>query len=456
MSLDIFFNPKTIAIVGVSRNPNKIGHIIFKNLIYAGFKEALYIVNPNAEEILDMKSYRAVTEIKEKVDLAIIAVPAESVIKVVEQCGKKQIKQVVIVSSGFSEIGNAKLEEDLKKALQKHKISAIGPNCLGIYDAYTKINTMFLPSFKMNTPKKGFTALVSQSGAVGSALLDLASKKGHGISKFISYGNAADIDESDILEYLALDENTKVISIYIEGLKNGKKFMQTAKRVSKIKPIIALKGGITEASKQATISHTGSLAGTPEIYKKAFKQAGIIEVFSLEDLFIHARVLERSIVPQGNRTMVITVSGGYGILVLDELYRNNIPLAEFSKESVNLLKKQLPGIATIANPLDLTGGAANETYKLAIETALNDKNIDIVIVVLLYQIPLLTQEIVKIISDLNAMAKKPILVVATGGDLTEKIKDQLEKNNVVCLEFPEQAADAVKYLAEYSKIKTSK
>jgi len=449
MNLDRFFNAKRVAIIGVSKNPNKVGHVIFRNLMDSKYQGEIFIVNPNEKEILGKHCYPSVLKIQEKIDMAVVAIPSEIILKVVEECGKKRIKNLVIITAGFEESGNTKLKEDLLKLLKKYKINVIGPNCVGIFDANTQLDTIFLPRSRLKRPELGGISFVCQSGAVGSAILDLATTEGYGFSKFISYGNAINVDESDIIDYLAKDKQTKVICLYTEGIKNGKKFIETAKKVSRKKPIIVVKGGITEEGKKATLSHTGSLAGSAEIYFAAFKQAKVIHAETLEDMFNCARVLEKCVKPQGNRIQVITNGGGYGIMSTDAIIKNNLKMAKMSSSTETLLKRNFPKIVTVANPIDLVGDATTERYRISLGACLKDKNIDILLVVLLYQTPLITPDVVDVVTEFNDLNKKPIIVVSTGGEFTQVLKNSLESNGVPCFTFPENAVKSIKKLTDY-------
>lgn len=449
--MDKFFNPKSVAVIGASRNPQKVGHVILRNLIDAGYKGKIYPINPNADFITNLKCYPSVLDVKDQIDLAVISVPVETSLQSVKECGEKGIKHIIMVTAGFSEVGNVKEEQHLSLLLKKYNIKLIGPNVLGILDSHSKLDTLFLPRLRLTRPKEGNISFICQSGAVGSATLDLVSREGYGFAKFISYGNALDINESDLLEYLGDDKKTKVICMYIEGIKDGKRFMEIASRVTKKKPVIAIKGGITEAGSKAALSHTASLAGSYEIYKGAFKQAGIIWADSLEDLFNYAKILEKSVKPSGSKVLVITNGGGYGILCADSIQQNNLKMASFSDSSIKSLRKQLPPLVSLKNPVDLVGDADNKRYETVLETAMYDKNIDVVLVVILYQTPLITSDIVEMVSELNRLKKKPIVVVSTGGDFTELHKKDLESYGVPCYTFPDQAVKSIRVLCEYYK-----
>ena len=449
MNLDKFFKPKSIAVIGASRDQNKIGHVILKNLIDAGFKGKIFPVNPKADEIINLKCYGSVLDVKEDIDLAIISVPAEVAVQVVKECGIKDITAIAMITAGFSEVGNEKAEKEILDLIKQYDIRLIGPNMLGLLDLYSNLDTIFLPRLRLTRPHPGGISFICQSGAVGSATLDLAAYQGYGFSKFISYGNALDLNECDFLEYLGNDPKTKVICMYIEGIKDGKRFMKVAKKVSQKKPIIAIKGGTTEEGKQAALSHTASLAGSFEIYKGAFKQTGIIYAQNLEELFDFARILDKSIKPKGDKIQIITNGGGYGILCADNISENNLKLAVMSTETRKFLQKKTSPISIIKNPIDLAGDADTKRYELALESCVKDNNIDIILAVILYQTPLITSDIVSVVSELNSLKKKPIIVVSTGGDFTELHKKNLEYRGIPCYTFPSNAVKSIKALCDY-------
>ncbi len=449
MDLNNFFHAKTVVVIGVSENPNKIGHVIYRNMIDCGFEGRVYPVNPNLDEIDDKQCYHSVLDIPERVELGIIAIPAQIILDTIKQCGKAGIKHLVIVTSGFEEIGNHKLAEQAKALLEKYGIYAVGPNCLGVYDAHTKLDSLFLPYDRLQRPEAGGISFICQSGAAGSALLDLAARERYGFAKFISYGNAFNVNETDYVEYLGDDPETKVICMYIEGVKAGRRFIDVCKKVSQKKPIIVIKGGVSEAGAQATLSHTGSLAGSAAVYAGAFKQAGVIEVHSLRELFGFARIFETCIAPKGKRVQVITNGGGYGILCTDAIEHYALQMAAMNEKTKAALKRQFSPLVSVNNPIDLVGDADNERYKIAISAALDDKGVDIVLVVLLFQTPLLTEAIVEIVSELNSAHKKPIITVSTGGDYTTELQEKLSEQGVPTFTFPNEAVKAIKALCDY-------
>jgi acetyl coenzyme A synthetase (ADP forming)-like protein len=446
-----FFTPKSVAIIGASRSPKKVGHVIFRNFIEGGFKGKVYPINPKTEDLFGHKCYSSVLNIKGRIDLAVIAIPAPIVPTVLKQCGRKGIKAAIIVSGGFKEIGRKDIEDDIVKIVKKYGIRVIGPNGLGVYDAYSCVDTIFNPRYKLERPEEGRISLMSQSGATMSVLLDWMSMKGYKASKFISYGNATDIDEADLAEYLAEDEKTSVICIYFEGVKRGRRFYETMKQLSGKIPIIALKGGVTEAGHKAVSSHTGNLAGESAVYSAAFKQAGIIEAEDLEQIFDFARVLSTQPIPKGNRVQVITDGGGFGVLATDWIAKNRLKLAEMAESNLDALRKLTPDHAVVSNPIDLTGDATTEMYSKSINIALRDNNVDMIVVVALFQPPLLTADVTDVISDAGRKKKKPIVVVSAGGRYTEVLKKSLEDSDVPCFSYPERAVRALRALYDYGK-----
>ena len=448
--LDYFFKPKSVAIIGASRDPKKIGHVVFRNFVEGKFAGKIFPINPNAEELFGHRCYSSVLDVEEKIDLAVITIPAAIVPQALEECGKKKIPSVIIIAGGFKEIGNAELEDQVASILKKYKMRAIGPNCLGLYDPYSNVDTFFLPRYKLERPGKGKIAFISQSGALGSVVLDWMAMKGYKISKFISYGNAVDVDEADLTEYLAEDKDTDVICAYFEGVKEGRKFYEIAKKVSKKKPVIVLKGGTTAEGTTAVASHTGSLAGAAEIYATAFRQAGVIQVRDLEQIFDFARVLSTEPHPKGNRVQIITDGGGYGVMTTDWLIKNGLIMAKMSSQTMDKLKKTYPPHVIVKNPIDLTGDADTERYKIAMEAAMDDPNVDMVAVIILFQIPTLTPDVVDTVSAIADRKQKPLIVIAAGGRYTEVLKKSLEDFGVPCFSYPEGAAMALKALYDHS------
>jgi acyl-CoA synthetase (NDP forming) len=369
---------------------------------------------------------------------------------------KKRIEAIIIISAGFSEVGEEgkKLEIECKKIVKGTYTRILGPNCIGVFDPYTNVDTLFLSRERCGRPKQGKIAFISQSGAVGSTILDWLSEQNIGISKFVSYGNAMDVDDCDLLEYLGDDDKTDVITVYLEGIEaSGQKFMRIAKKVTKKKPIIILKSGKTEKGAEAVYSHTGSLGGSAKIYSAAFKQTGIIEADSWEELFDFARAFSTQPLPRGNRIAIVTDGGGFGVLATDEAERQGLELPEPSDRLRKEMSKVMPPYASMHNPIDLTGDADADRYRVVIETCLRSKEYDGVIAITLFQVPTLEKEVVDHIIKLHREYKKPLLACAAGGKFTQELSEKLMEGGVPVYPTPERAVKAMKALVEYSSIK---
>lgn len=449
MSLGAFFNPMSIAVVGASRTPGKIGYAILES-IKAGFKGNIYPINPEAVEIQGFTAYPTVLDVPERIDLAIIAIPAEKVEEVLKQAKKKKIKAAIIISSGFSEIGEKERELRLLKAKGK-TMRILGPNCVGVVDAYSKVDTLFMPKERLKRPGEGSIAFVTQSGAFGSALLDLAAQEGLGISKFISIGNRIDVNEIELLDYLAKDPHTRAILLYLESTADGKKFLEVAKKVSIRKPIICLKAGKTSKGSEAVISHTGSFAGSYQVYSAAFKQAGVIEAKTTEELFDFAKALASQPVLKDNKIAIVTDGGGFGIVAADAAEELGLEMPQLDTSSITALKQFLPTYASLHNPIDLTGDSNAERYKKTLDIVFKDKNISGVCVIALLQIATLEETIIDVLRDCK-MHGKPFVVCATGGEYTMQQARKLETFGIPVYSTPERAVKALAVLRDYRQI----
>jgi len=449
-------NPKSVAVIGASRDPNKVGHIILQNYIDNGFSGELYPVNKNiapGEKIIGLTAYRSVLEIKKSIDLAVIAVPAPVVPSVLEECGKAKVKTAVVISSGFAEVGNVELQDKIVEIAKKYNIAMLGPNCLGIMDPLSKVDTLFLPTYKLSRPRIGGVSFVTQSGAVGSTILDLIAKEGFGLSKFISYGNAAYVDEVDLLEYLLHDKQTEVIVMYIEGIKRGKELIEIAKKVTKVKPVIVIKAGVTDEGAKAAHSHTASLAGNNEAYDALFKQFGFIKANDLSELLNFAKIFSSENLPKGDRVAIVTNGGGTGVLATDAVYLNGLRLAEFSEETKRELRKVMPEIVNIRNPLDLAGDADEKRYSDALSIISRDPNIDMFIVIALFQTPGADSSVAEKLIYFKKNIEKPMIVVTTGSDFTQTHKIMMESSGLPVYDSPMAAASALAELYKYWKYK---
>ncbi|HUB92549.1 MAG TPA: CoA-binding protein [Candidatus Saccharimonadales bacterium] len=451
------FKPKNVAIIGASADPGKVGHIILLNYLNEGYPGKIYLVNKNTAPILGRKVYGSVLEIKERLDSVVIAIPAAAVPEVLEECGKAKVRSVVLVSGGFSEVGNVELQDQITAMAKKYDIALVGPNCLGIMNPRSRVNTLFLPAYKLSKPRIGGVSFIAQSGAVGSVILDLIEGEGFGLSKFVSYGNAADVDEVDLMEYLMNDDETNVIVMYTEGIKRGKAFLELARKITKAKPVVILKAGRTEAGASAAHSHTAALAGSYESHEAVFKQFGFTIANDLTDLLYYAKIFESEKAPQGNRIAIITNGGGAGVLTTDAISSSKyLRLAELSEASKKALSKTMPLLVNIRNPLDLAGDAGDKRYHDALYPIINDPNVDMVIVIILFQTPGADSKLAAEIIGLKEIMAKPMITIATGTQYTEMHKVMMESSGLPVYDSPRAAAMALEALFRYYAYKNHK
>jgi len=435
-SLDAFFNPQSVAVIGVSRNPNKVGSIIFRYLTESGLK--LYPINPNLDEFMGHKAYPSVKDVPDKIDLAVIAVPSKVVPEVLRDCVEKGIRGVIIISAGFGETGEEgrRLEEQLKEIIRGSKTRVIGPNCLGIYVPRKKIDALFTLRERSPRPPAGDFVYISQSGAAGVAFMDYAAHYGVGVSAFVSIGNKMDVSEAELLEYFAEHEETKAIALYLESIKDGRKFLEVAKEVSKKKPIVVLKGGRTSRGATAAALHTGSLAGSDAVIDGAFKQAGIIRAYDEEEIIDFARVLAYQKPMLGPRVVVVTSGGGYGVIATDYIespYGDKgvgLKMADLTEETKEKLREVLVPYASVNNPVDLTADVTDEQYDKALELVNKDPNVDGILCLALFQTPFVTEKLVDIVEKWSKHGEKPMVVVSIGGTYTQKMIKEMEKRRI--------------------------
>jgi len=449
-NLDSVFEPKTVAIVGASATPNKIGNVLVKNFLEAKFQGDVYPVNPKYDEVLGYKCYPDISSIPGKIDCVIIATPAETVPQIMEDCAGKKVGGVIILSGGFEEINRNDLAGKIREIAEKNDIPVVGPNCLGVFNPYTKVDSVFLPTYKLERPKAGGIAFVTQSGAVGSTVMDLAAYYGLGISKFISYGNSTVLDEADYLEYLLHDKETETIILYIEGAKNGRKLFEAMKKVNKVKPIIAFKAGRGRGGQAAARSHTGNIAGSYLAYQAAFKQAKVTEADSLDEVFEFVKIFNQP-KPAGNRVAIITNGGGMGVITADCIEDEGLILAQFSEETKKEIAGILPSYGSVANPLDLVADAGVEAYSKAIDVMLADKNIDALVIIILMQTPPIDERIIHVLSRVSDMQKKPIVTISIGGTYTEASRKILEGKGVPSYNSPNAAVKALDRFITYAR-----
>ncbi|MDD5317268.1 MAG: CoA-binding protein [Candidatus ainarchaeum sp.] len=450
-SLKPVFEPKSIAVIGASREPGKIGNVLVKNLVDSNFPGPVYPVNPSADEVHGLKCFKSVLAIPGKVECAVIAIRAGLVPKALAECGRKGVKGAIVISGGFSEAGEEALENGLVRISRRHGIALIGPNCLGVVNPAAKMDSIFLPTYKMGRPTQGGIAFVTQSGAVGSMVLDVVAREGFGISKFVSYGNAAAIDETDLLRYLMNDRETNIIVLYIEGVKRGREFYDLTKRLAKKKPLVVLKAGVTEKGIAAALSHTASLAGSDAAYRAVFRQNHLIEAKSLDDMFDYAKIFTTQPKCAGDRVAVVTNGGGMGVLAADALEGEGLKLAEFSRETRKALRACMPELVKDENPLDLVGDADASRFSDAIRIASSDPGVDALAVITLFQTASLDSRVVDVIINASARKRKPVINITLGGEYSEMQRRALESSGVPSFSSPTSAARSLAKLVEYSR-----
>lgn len=456
MSLQNFFCPDSVAVIGAAREEKKVGRIIFDNIINSGYKGKLFPVNLKADKIHGIKCYHSVLDIPGDLDLAIIVIPAQFVLQVLEECSKKNTKWAIVISAGFKETGieGAKRERQLIEKAKDYGIRILGPNCLGIIDTECPINATFSP----HMPPGGKIGFISQSGALGTSILDWAKTNEIGFSKFVSLGNKADISENDLFDDWENEKDTEVITAYLEGVKYGREFIRISSKVSKKKPIIVIKSGNTDAGARAVSSHTGTLAGSAKAYDAAFKQAGIIRANNTRDLFNYATAFSYQPLPKGKKVVIITNAGGPGIMATDECDKSNIFLASLGKETIDSLKEFLPEAANFYNPVDILGDALADRYKKTLEVIVKDSNVDAVVVLLSPQAmtqPYRTASAIVEVME-NSGKSIPVLTSFMGGSEVKKAVKFLAEKNIPNFDIPEEAIDTLKVMMEHTDWKSRK
>ena len=445
--ISFFFSPKSIAIVGASPIPGKPSHVILESLKRIGFKGAIYLVNPKYSYIEGRKCYRSIAEIKDNIDVAIFALPASKVIECLKPV--ENVRGAIIVSAGFKEMGDAgrRLEEELKEIVERKGIRIIGPNCLGIYDTVSRIDTFFIPVDRMKRLKRGGLSILTQSGSFAEMIVDEMASEGIGVARIVSYGNRVDVGETDCLRFLMDDEATKVIVLYMESVDDGRRFVDVASRCTKKKPVVAVKVGKREAGVHAARSHTGAICGRYEIYKAAFKKAGIIEVDGYEGLKDACKVLNSYDLVAGKKVLIITDGGGVAVTMADACEDLGLEVTGLTEETRKRLSAKLPGYTATGNPIDLTSSVTDEDYVIALEEGLRDEY-DIVIVIVLWGPPEITERLVDKLKELRDIYNKPILICSPGGKFTRRMAKHFEEKKGLPVFFtPESAARAAAVLA---------
>jgi acetyltransferase len=451
-NLDKIFNPKSVAIIGASDKEASVGHAIVKNFTELGYSGRVYLVNIRKTEVLGNKTYQNIKQISEAVDLAIIATPAKTVPTIMEECGQAGVKGAIIVSAGFKETGpeGKALENKILQTKNKYGIRVVGPNCIGIIRPMNHLNA----TFTNKMPKPGKVAFISQSGALGSAILDWATNENIGFSNFVSVGSMIDVDFGDLVDYFGTDPQTKSILMYVEGITEARKFMSAARHFARTKPIIVVKSGKYIESAKAAASHTGSLSGEDSVYDAAFKRAGIVRVEEIEDLFNAAEVLGTQPLPAGPNLAIITNAGGLGVMATDALIAKGGKLAKLEQRTIDILNNALPPFWSKGNPIDILGDAGAEQYETAIKACLNDENIDGILIIFTQQAGSRAAEITRNIVELvknKAYQNKTILTSFMGYGEVQEANNILNANNIPTYSTPENAIKTYMYMYQYQR-----
>lgn len=467
--MDAFFKPSSVAIVGATKKIDKAGHVIFKNFVENRmrgiFKGELYAVNPNEKSILGVQCVPSLRKISDDLELAVIVVPAAVVPEVMEDAAAKNVRAVVIISAGFGEVGNHDLEDRVVRIAKDAGMRVLGPNCLGVYDSRTGVDMLFLPETKVlltgdevvATPRPipGNIAIVTQSGAFGAAALDYLAGLHTGVSKFVSFGNKVDVDESEMLSYLLHDEDTDVILLYVEDIKSGRRFLDVARQVTRKKPVVALKSGRTEAGARAAASHTGAIAGSDKIYDAAFVQTGVFRARDMDEFFHAGKALSMQLPAVEGNVGVVTDAGGPGIMAVDECGLKGLGVKRFSDETIAKFERlkdegKLPRFATNLNPVDITGSGTSEMFESACEIVFEDPGVCGLIVLGLHHTPALQEDYVDRVANVAKKFGKPVVACDIGEtEMALSVRLRFDRLGVPSFSSPEDAVRGMSALVRY-------
>ncbi|HSV26570.1 MAG TPA: CoA-binding protein, partial [Sedimentisphaerales bacterium] len=450
MSLRMFFSPGSVAIVGASGTPGKVGYEVLTNMVEGGFPGKIFPVNNKAENLAGLKCYPTLESIGEVPDLVVIILPAAVVPSVMKDCVRIGAKSVIIITAGFKEVGEEgrKLEQQVIEIAKQGGIRVIGPNCLGVITPAHNVNA----SFGGSLPLPGSIGYLSQSGALLAAILDTANTHGIGFSKLVSFGNKADVNELDLLRFFGKDRETNVIAGYLESITDGDAFVGEAEKISRTKPILLMKAGGTSAGAQAASSHTGSLAGSETAYEAVFERAGVIRCGSITAQFDYAQAFANQPLPCGDRIVIITNAGGPGIMAADAVERNGLAFASLTDETVKKLSESLPAAASVRNPVDILGDALADRYAFAIEAAMADPNVDIALVILTPQAMTEAKATAEaMVRICRQQGNKPMLAAFLGATRVEEAVRLLREQGIPQYESPESAVETVSMMVRYVK-----
>ncbi|MDR3710689.1 MAG: acetate--CoA ligase family protein [Capsulimonadaceae bacterium] len=458
--LTTLFTPKSVAVLGATERPGAVGEAVFRNLLHNHYQGVVYPINFRAKQVMSVKAAPSLTALGEVVDLAILVVPTAAVLPAIEECGQLGVKNVSVITAGFKEVGGEGivLENKLKDLVKKYGINLMGPNCLGHINTDPEVSLN--ASFARRMPIRGNLGFISQSGALCGAILDYAAAKNIGFSKFISFGNKADVSEIDFLNYLSDDPATDVIIMYLEDLVEGRSFIDLAREITgerkKRKPILAIKTGRTAQGAAAAASHTGSLAGSDEVYDALFAQAGVLRVDTVEDLFDYATAFANQPIPKGNRVAILTNAGGPGIMTTDACVRNGLEVPRLSEPTLKALEKALPAMASTKNPVDVVGDALHDRYKAALDVLVTEPNVDSIIVLVTPQNMTDVAEIAEEVAKANEAHKddpdrKTIVGTFMGSVDMACGADLLKERGVPSYKFPESAVRSLGQMVAYER-----
>lgn len=448
-SLNALLKPRSIAVVGASAKPGKVGYSVLRNLIRGGYRGTLYAVNPKGKRILDIPTYTSVASLPEPVEVAVLAVPAPLVPGLAEECGQAGTKALVVLAAGFQEVGEtgASYEAALTAAVHRYGMRLLGPNCLGIIDTATRLNLSFAGAM----PPAGQVGVLSQSGAMGTAILDWAVSAGVGISTFISLGNKADLTEDDFLGALERSPQTKVVIGYLESISDGPAFIERTAALTRHKPCILIKPGSSAAGAKAAGSHTGALTGSADAVDAALRRAGVVRADTIQELFDYTLTFATTPLPKGARVAIITNAGGPGVVTTDAVAGAGLQMAELADGTRRTLGKVLPPEASLANPIDLIGDARANRYQMALSAVLRDRGVDSVVMVLTPQAMTEIEQTANVIIQAVKASNKPILPVFIGGAAVAPGLAQLANHGVAAFSSPDRAVAALAVLTDYAE-----
>jgi acetyltransferase len=448
-SLDAIFKPRSLAVIGASRKKQTIGNEIIHNLIEYEFNGKIFPVNPKASVIHSMKCYPTVLNIPDEVDLAVIVVPKELILKVVDQCGKKGVKGLVVITAGFRETGEKgwMLEQKLHEKVMKYGMRMVGPNCMGVINTHEDVRLN--ATFAATAPPEGTVGFVSQSGALGEAILAYARNLSLGVSMFVSMGNRTDISGNDLIEYWEDDPDVQLILMYLESFGNPRRFTKIARRITKKKPILTVKAGRTAQGARAASSHTGSIVGLDIATESLLEQCGVIRASSIEEMFMLAMAFANQPIPKGHRIAIVTNAGGPAILATDACISLGLELSQFGPRTTKQLKRILPPEASVSNPVDMIASADPSTYSKVLNVIKKDRNVEGIIAIFVSPVMIDAYEIARSIVQSSQDLCIPILTCFMGKERSDEAIDELKNNKIPVYSFPEDAALAMAAMDRY-------